>query len=379
VASWKFRAIVARASDPTIWVVAQDDSGSKSGFFAVDPSTSRVRPGLQEARAYRGIFNVDVSRATGEIIFVASDQQHLDDLWIYNPKSGRSRQVTRLNAALDRYALGPTTVISWRSVDGQPLRGALMLPPGYRRGQRLPLVVWVYGGSMGSTYANRFSFWGGLATFNFHVLTTRGYGVLFPDAPLREGMPMADLVRTVMPGVNAAIEQGYADPDRLAVMGQSYVGQSYGSYCTLALISQTTRFKAAVITAAVLHPDLFYDYLESTGYYEHGQGNMGGTIWEHRDRYYNNSPVFLFDRIETPLLIGQGEKDGRLIASDAIFTGLERLGKPVEYRVYQGEGHVLTQKANVLDFWQRRLDFLAEHLDIKLDSRGAVATAPTSK
>jgi hypothetical protein len=78
---------------------------------------------------------------------------------------------------------------------------------------------------------------------------------------------------------NAEIEQGYADPDRLAVMGQSY-----GSYCTLALITETTRSKAAVITGAVIHPDLIADYLNissemagSTGwYYEQGQGGMGG-------------------------------------------------------------------------------------------------------
>jgi len=178
-----------------------------------------------------------------------------------------------------------------------------------------------------------------------------------------------------MPGVNATIEQGYADPDRLAIMGQSY-----GSYCTLSIIAQTTRFKAAIITAAVLNPDLFADYLpmspegagSSTGYYEHGQGNMGGTPWQYPERYRENSPLFLFDQVETPLLIGQGEKDGRLIASDTTFVALQRLGKEVEYRIYEGEGHVITQKPNVLDFWKRRLDFLAEHLDLTLDDSGAV-------
>lgn len=175
---------------------------------------------------------------------------------------------------------------------------------------------------------------------------------------------------TVMPGVNAAIDQGFADPDRIAVMGQSY-----GSYCVLALITQTTRFKAAIITAAVLHPDLFADYLSSegsTGYYEKGQGNMLGTIWEQHDRYFRNSPIFLFDRIQTPLMIGQGQNDGTLVASDVIFRALERLNKNAEYRLYEGEGHVLTQRANVLDFWKVRLNFLAENMDLTYDAKGAV-------
>ena len=76
---------------------------------------------------------------------------------------------------------------------------------------------------------------------------------------------------TVMPGVNAAIDQGYADPDRLAVMGQSY-----GSYCVLALITQTARFKAAIITAAVLHPDLFADYLKLDRVLREGAGQHEG-------------------------------------------------------------------------------------------------------
>jgi dipeptidyl aminopeptidase/acylaminoacyl peptidase len=205
------------------------------------------------------------------------------------------------------------------------------------------------------------------------VLTTRGYAVFSPDAPLAVGTPLRGLADTVLPGVNKVIEMGIADPDRLAVMGQSY-----GSYSVLALLVQTTRFKAAVITAVVAS-DILAGYLymnndgtDGTGYYEEGQGGMGGTPWQYPERYRDNSPIFLFDRIETPLLIGQGEKDGRLIASDTTFVSLQRLGKEVEYRIYQGEGHVISQKPNVLDFWNRRLEFLAERLDVTLDERGAI-------
>jgi len=106
---------------------------------------------------------------------------------------------------------------------------------------------------------------------------------------------------------------------------------------------------------------------------------MGGNIWEYHDRYRDNSPLFRFDRIQTPLLIGQGEKDGPdLIPSDAIFTALERLGKTVEYRIYEGEGHVITQKRHVIDFWNRRLEFLAEHLELRTDQRGRVTALTAS-
>jgi dipeptidyl aminopeptidase/acylaminoacyl peptidase len=382
------RAVVTRPELPTLWttddgrsawVAAREIAGDRSGLFRVDLATGKAEAVVQETKNYSWVFNLDASDVTGGVAFVATDQQHLHDAWLLDTRTGRTRQVSRLNPSLDQIALGTARVISYHGLDGRPLRSALLLPPGYREGERLPMVVWVYGGSMGSQYVNRFGFWGSLPVFNMHILATRGYAVLFPDTPLGPGTPSKDLYDTVLPAVNAAIEQGYADPERLAVSGQSY-----GSYSSLALITQTKRFKAAIITAAVLHPDLFSAYLEmspdgmarSTGYYEQGQGNMGGTIWEQRDRYFENSPLFRFDRIETPLLIGQGENDGRLVPSDAMFVALRRLGKAVEYRIYQGEDHVLTRRANVLDFWRRRLDFLAEHLRLTRDARGWVTSAP---
>jgi dipeptidyl aminopeptidase/acylaminoacyl peptidase len=355
IPGWRIRSAVWQTGDPeiwltdrgrTAWVVARRDDGAQDGIFAVDLQSGETRAVLSEPKTYYAVFNLTASERTGEIAFVSTGQQHLAETWLLDVNGGEVRQASRINEALGGFALGSTRILEWSTADGQALRGALLLPPTYRAGMRVPLVVWVYGGAMGSNSVNRFGLTGMNPTFNMHILATRGYAVLYPDAPVRPGMPMADLLRTVMPGVDNAIEQGFADPDRLAVMGQSY-----GSFSTLALITQTTRFKAAVITAAVLHPDLVADYLGSTGYYEQGQGNMGGSVWEFPDRYVENSPIYRFDRIETPLLIGQGERDGDLVPAEAIFAALQRLEKPVEYRLYAGEGHVITRRPNVLDFW----------------------------
>jgi dipeptidyl aminopeptidase/acylaminoacyl peptidase len=364
------RALWTTDGGRTIWVVAREREGSKAGIFSIDLASGQSHAVQVDERSYSNIFNLDGNDSTGSVAYVAKDQQHLADVWILDTKSGKTHQASHINQAMEHYELGTARIIDWYGMDGQKLHGALLLPPGYQKGKRLPLVVWVYGGMNGSNYVNNFGFWGDYPQFNMHVFATRGYAVLAPDAPLGEGTPMVDLVKTVIPGVDAAVELGYADPDRVAVMGQSY-----GSYCTLALIAQTKRFKAAVITADVLHPDVVADYLHvigGTGYFEQGQGNMHGTPWDHRERYLENSPVYLFDQIQTPLLIGQGSADGDLIPSDATFSALQRLGKEVEYRIYENEGHVLTGKPNVLDFWNRRLDFLAEHLNFEVDANGGV-------
>lgn len=73
------------------------------------------------------------------------------------------------------------------------------------------------------------------------------------------------------------------------------------------------------------------------------------------------------------MLIAQGELDGDLVPSEAIFNALERLGQHVEYRVYGGDSHVITTPANVIDFWERRLAFLAEHLRLEVRENGTVS------
>jgi dipeptidyl aminopeptidase/acylaminoacyl peptidase len=72
------------------------------------------------------------ARRTGEIVFAATDQQHLHDLWVLDAKTGKTRQITHLNPEMERYELGQARLIEWRSMAGQPLKGALLLPPDYK-------------------------------------------------------------------------------------------------------------------------------------------------------------------------------------------------------------------------------------------------------
>jgi len=346
------------------WVLA--GGGTRAGIYEIDLARDSARLMVEQPEGSPPV--IDASAASASIAMVRAPPQLPRELLVWRGGTGEPRRVGALNAFLSADTLGTARRISWRTEAGSDLAGALLLPPGYRAGDRLPLIVWVYGGDSGTSYMNRFGFWDHPA-FNMQVLATRGYAVLYPDTPLRRGTPMKDLVADVMPGVDAAIAAGYADPERLAVMGQSY-----GSYSVLALITHTNRFKAAVITA-VVHPDLLAYYLimhdsgGSSGHFlESGGGYIAATPWAAPDLYRDNSPIYGFDKISTPVLIGQGDDDPlSTIGADSVFVALNRLGKPVEYRRYKGERHAISQPANVVDFWQRRLDFLATNLDIALD------------
>lgn len=387
-AGTQIRTLISKSEKPIVWTTANGRylwaigirlDQHQPSILRIDAATGRAQPEGLLSGEVGGGSSIDASDAGDRIAFISSDQHHPTDLWVFNARNRQAHQLSHLNPELERYELGDTKVISFSTADGKKLHAALLLPPHFQIGHPLSTVVWVYGGENGSEAVYRFGLWGDTPVFNMQILATRGYAVLFPDTPLGKGAPVKDLLKTVMPAVDAAIADGYADPDRLAVMGQSF-----GAYTVLSLITHTNRFKAAVVSASVINPDLLASYLEMAddgsprwiGYFEHGQIGLGGTPWQYRSQYIENSPIYDFDKITTPLLMAQGADDGRLIGPDATFIALRRLGKDVEYRVYEGEGHVLQRPANVRDFWQRRLDFLQTNL---LGANRLSTTASPSK
>ena len=357
-------------------VVAHDDARKDDGFYKIDLATGESIRLLEKGDCYtcaNSGYQFTVTPDGRDVVFYSEDPGHEQNLWASDTTFRNPRQLTHLNPGADKYNLGAARLIDWLSDDGVRLRGALLLPSSYREGERYPLIVWVYGGALESDSLDRFGL-EGAGPFNMQLLATRGYAVLAPDAPQRLGTPMADLAKTVLPGVNKVIEMGIADPERLGVMGHSY-----GGYSTLSLIVQTGRFKAALEADGTA--DLLASYgamLDNgaafgTSIAEHGQGLMGGTPWEFRGRYIENSPFFYLDRVETPLLIVHGglDLDVASFLGDQIFVALRRLGKEVEYAKYKGEEHspAYWSYANQVDFCQRMIAWFDVHLKPQAQSK----------
>ncbi len=342
----------------------------KNGFYRIDLNSGEPTKLLEDNRCFACVPAdpyVVVSQNGQQAVYFVSDAEHPSDIWVADADFKNPRQLTHLNPEIEKYRMGAMRVIDWLSLDGERLHGALLLPAGYETGKKYPLIVSVYGGERLSNQTVTF---GGTVPglqINPQLLTTRGYAVLLPDAPLHVGMPMVDLAKTVLPGVDKVVEMGIADPDRLGLMGHSY-----GGYSTLSLIVQTKRFKAAAMIDG--YGDLIAHYGEfakngaayGASVNEEGQGLMGGSPWQYRERYIENSPIFYLDRVETPLLIVHGSEDIGVASflADEVFVGLRRLGKETEYAKYQGEGHVPTSwsYANYLDFCKRLIEMFDSHL-----------------
>lgn len=351
----------------SITVRTRDEETKKTGFYRVDLETGTATK-LIETDSYLGTESTLLTDVSGDgrvLVYVSEDAGHPAEILASGPALADSRVLTDINPQLAGDRLGKSRVVNWNSSDGNHLSGALLLPADYNEGVRYPLILYVYGGAYGSDEVNRF----GLTELpgdNLQILATRGYAVLLPDMPQGMTTPMADLAKDVLPAIDKLVEMGIADANKIGVMGASY-----GGYSTLALIVQSARFKAAVAAAPI--SDLVSNYLSmdetgttrEIGWSEKGQGKMLGTPWERWDRYVENSPIRHLDRIQTPLLLVDGQLDWLgPDQSEGVFVGLRRLGKEVVFARYRGEDHWPGDwsPANLIDYWTRVVQWFDGHL-----------------
>lgn len=365
----QIRSIVSRHDGQQIWspdgasiyVNTSNSVTKQEGFYRVDSRTGEFSKALEADISINPLLS-SVSHDDEFLVYAAQNARQEQNLWITGRDFTNLRQLAHVNPDLERYPVGQARLIDYSTADGKKLQATLLLPVNYQNDKRYPLVVWVYGGWMLSGNVNRYGATGS-EHYNMQLLSSRGYAVLLPDTPLAVGTPMQDLAKTVLPAVDKAIEMGVADPDRLGVMGTSY-----GGYSTLALLVQTTRFKAAVMDVGSGNLISKYGLMLRNGapfgvsWAEEGQGRMGGPPWEFPDRYVHNSPLFYLDKVQTPLLISQGGMDISPFHSDEIFVGLRRLGKKVVYVRYENEGHGVEHPSNRIDHWNRILKWFELHL-----------------
>jgi dipeptidyl aminopeptidase/acylaminoacyl peptidase len=362
------QARIWSADGASATILTYDELTKQSGFYRVDLQTGKTTK-LREEGCFNCI-NVDdhvyVAPHGDKIVYFYEDAAREPNLWLADSSFITSQRLTHLNPQLDQYQFGKSQLVKWRTLDGLQLQGALLLPPDYQPNRSYPLVLWAYSGSPGSDYLNRFGIASG-GPFNMQLLATRGYAVLYPDIPENIGASMIGIAKAVLPAVNQLIDAGVADPDWLGV-----VGQSFGGYTSLALATQSRRFKAAVDIDGFSNLITAYGHLEANGnsfgvaWSENGQAQMGGSPWDVRDKYIENSPYFYLDKLDTPLLIVHGTNDATVppFLADELFVALRRLGKEVEYARYVGENHsaIYWKYPNQVDFCRRLVSFLGRRL-----------------
>jgi dipeptidyl aminopeptidase/acylaminoacyl peptidase len=262
---------------------------------------------------------------------------------VQSGRAGRLREVVAVNPHASDWEWPTVSDASWAAPDGTEVHGVLELPRDWTPEQGpLALVVSIHGGPTSATQRSRRLHMDGRG-----ILASQGYALLSPNYRGSTGFGddfLLDLVghecdvevADILAGVDSLVEQGIADPDRLAVMGWSN-----GGFLTNCLITQTDRFKAASSGAGVFDQGMQWATEDTPG---HVINYMEGLPWEQPEAYAKASPMLRAGGITTPTLIHIGENDERvpLVHAQALYRALfQYLDIPTELVVYEGTGHGL--------------------------------------
>src|SRR6202521_417107 len=290
----------------------------------------------------RGVHALDVNETAGELIYLASDFQHLDNLYVANLDGTSERQLTHLNSALwAQLDLEPVERLLYKSTDGWPVDGFFVKPVGWQPAKKYPMVLVIHGGPRGMfgvDWYHEFQVYSakGWAVFFCNPRGSTGYGEKFERGEINNWGVMD--YQDVMAGVDAALKQyPWIDTSKLGV-----TGGSYGGYMTNWIISHTNRFKAAVTLRAV--SNFISDDGTRDGAYGHEE-YFKGILFDAFDQYWEASPLKHASNVRTPTLILHSDLDFRvpIEQGEQWFRALQHYGVPSELVLFPRENHNLTR------------------------------------
>jgi dipeptidyl aminopeptidase/acylaminoacyl peptidase len=269
---------------------------------------------------------------------------------------GKYTQITHTNDALfSQLKLLPGEYVHFKSKDGTQVFGYLYKPLDFVPSKRYPTLLIPHGGPVWAYYAE-FSHLAQLYAAN-------GYAVLFPNPRGSTGYGQ-DYCKAIyadwgnkdfqddMAMVDYAIEQGLADPDKLGVGGWSYGGIS-----TDFIITQTTRFKAAISGAGASEFSSLYGHDQYQKDYE----TELGLPWEAQAAWIRVSPFRNVAKVTTPTLFMGGNIDWNvpILGGEQMYQALKRLGRTTELVVYPDEYHEFKLPSHIKDRLERNLAWYA--------------------
>lgn len=290
----------------------------------------------------------------------------LGSYYIYDFNTDQLTKIAEVSPWFDENEMAKVTPIEYEARDGMKIAGYLTLPKGYtmETAKNLPVVVNPHGGpwardNWGFNPEIQFLANRGYAVLQMNFRGSTGYGKEFWEASFKQwGLTMQD---DITDGVNWLIEQGIADPERIAIYGASY-----GGYATLqGLVVTPELYTAAVDYVGVSNLFTFMNTIPP--YWKPMLDMMYEMVGDPKKdsvQLAATSPALNADKIITPLFIAQGAQDPRVnkAESDQMVAALKERGVEVQYMVKDNEGHGFRNEENRFDFYRAMEKFLSQYL-----------------
>lgn len=288
--------------------------------------------------------NLSTAKRSPRVAFVYSSLQKPAEVYLADDpsKMNEAKAISSFNEALAKYALPQGQPFRWTADDGTSVEGMLIYPPGKYGEKYLPMFTFIHGGpedADGNHFEADWYQWADLAAtdgwlvFEPNYRGSIGYGDKFalgiiPQIVSRPG-------KDILEGVDALVKQGLADPTHLAIGGYSY-----GGYMTNWLITQTTRFRAAVTGAGAVEHVANWGNDDTTfddAYF------LGGLPWQTGENYNAEAAIWQIGKVKTPTQIVAGADDIRVYVGEdyLLERALHTMGVPCDLLIFPGEGHDL--------------------------------------
>ena len=296
-------------------------------------------------------------------ILVTYSDKSKGTYYYYDINNDELVKLADLSPWLNEEDMAEMKPISYKSRDGLTIHGYLTLPKG-RKPENLPVVVNPHGGPWVRDY------WGfnpeiqylankGYAVLQMNYRGSTGYGKKFWEISFKQwGKTMQD---DITDGVNWLIDEGIANPQKVAIYGGSY-----GGYATLAGLTFTPDLYACGVdyvgvSSLFTFMETFPPYWEL---YREMMYEMVGHPEKDKELLASASPLLHVDNIKVPLFIAQGANDPRVkkSESDQIVKALTDKGVDVPYMVKDDEGHGFYNEENRYDFYREMGTFLDKYL-----------------
>jgi dipeptidyl aminopeptidase/acylaminoacyl peptidase len=253
---------------------------------------------------------------------------------------------------------------SFKRRDALEVQGRVSLPLGYREGQKVPAIFWTYpreyttpaGYTRAALQERNHNAFTHLTWLRWSDLwLTQGYALVYPDIPIigenYNDTYISNMVDAMYGAMRAVERLGVVDMDRIG-----HGGHSYGAFATANLLAHTPFFKAGIAGDGAYNRSL-----TPTGFQAEPRN-----MWAAPDTYFEMSPFFKADQIDTPLLMYHGGDDNNTgtwpIQSERMIQALTSLGKNAVLYEYPYESHTMRAMASNLDRWARWLDWFDRYV-----------------
>ena len=304
-------------------------------------------------------FSKDETKA----VVVSYSDKSRGTYYYYDVENDKLTELAKISPWLEEEHMAEMKPVKYKSRDGFTIHGYLTLPVG-SDGKNLPVVVNPHGGPWARDtwgYRSEIQFLAnrGFAVFQMNFRGSTGYGREFWEISFKQwGKSMQD---DITDGVNWLIDEGIADPERIAIYGASY-----GGYATLAGLAFTPDLYACGVDYVGVSS--LFTFMESMPpyweLYRSMMYEMVGHPEKDKELLASSSPLLHVDKIKVPLFIAQGANDPRVVKSesDQIVEALKSEGIEVPYMVKEDEGHGFYNQENQFDFYREMEKFLKKHI-----------------